>query len=70
MAKKTLLEKRICKECGEEFMQNRSWQEFCSSRCRHIHWTKDQKRDAPTLKNLEKRVSEIEKSIKIFMEGR
>ena len=30
-----------CTECGGEFRQNRSWQHFCSQRCRNNHNNRD-----------------------------
>jgi len=37
MAEKT---KRIlkCAQCGEEFVQYRPWQKFCSGKCRWKNW--------------------------------
>jgi hypothetical protein len=30
-----------CSECGGDFRQNRSWQHFCSERCRNKHNNRD-----------------------------
>lgn len=29
-----------CAECGNDFTQYRSWQKFCSSKCRWRNWDK------------------------------
>jgi len=33
-------EKRICKNCDEEYEATRLWQKFCSDRCRTAYYRK------------------------------
>jgi hypothetical protein len=33
----------VCKQCGEEFVETKSWQSFCQPRCRD-RWHYDKRR--------------------------
>ncbi len=45
--KKKILADRNCKRCRASFTLQRSWQEYCSDRCRKDDWDEQNPRIAP-----------------------
>lgn len=39
-----------CKRCEKEYPANRSWQEFCSKKCREANWRDKPKEEKTTMK--------------------
>jgi len=38
------MKKKECLECGKEFVLKKSWQKFCSKKCRWQNWDKSNPR--------------------------
>jgi len=56
------IEKRICRNCDEEYEPTKSWQKFCHPDCR-IKYHSQQKNLFARMNRLEKRVEDIEEKL-------